>query len=329
MIKVGIIGALLIGVLGYWKVKPLPQQSPLPQSQVDLEVLGEALFFDPILSVDGSISCASCHQPTLAFTDGQIVSVGVEGRKGKRNAMTLVNLATVQTGFFWDGRVMELEKQVLHPITHPNEMGANLEQLVGQLSQQPEYQWLFAGGSVQESPTERLGIALSAYLRSIKLSDAKFDRVMAGKENFTLAEERGWAIFFDATDYLPHGECSHCHVDPLFTNHEFFNNGISVIDPSNPLEDPGQGGITGIAQQMGRFRTPTLRNIALTAPYMHDGRFQTLEEVMEHYNSGGQKGFNVNPNVRPLNLSKEDMEDVIAFLHTLTDYSLEEHKIGP
>ncbi len=302
---------VLIGMLGYL------QQTAIQLPEHELEVLGEALFFDPMLSLDGSISCASCHQPALAFTDQREVSIGVNGRKGMRNTMTLVNLETIQTGYFWDGRVMDLEEQVLHPITNPNEMGADLEQVMDRLAHRPEYQWLFA-----ESPTKRLGQALAAYLRSITLSDSKFDRVMAGEENFTLSEERGWAIFFDATDYLPHGECSHCHTDPLFTNHQFFNNGISEVTDSGLLEDPGQGGITGIPQQMGRFRTPTLRNIAVTAPYMHDGRFQTLEEVLEHYNSGGQPGFNVNPNVRSLHLSKEDMEDVIAFLHTLTDRSL-------
>ena len=208
-------------------------------------------------------------------------------------------------------------------------MGADLNQVLGKLSQNSNYQWLFEGSSVEESASERLGKALATYLRSIKLNDSKFDRVMAGKENFTFSEERGWAIFFDATDYLPHGECSHCHVDPLLTNHQFFNNGISAFDLYNLPEDQGQGGVTGIPQQIGRFRTPTLRNIAVTAPYMHDGRFQTLEEVMDHYNSGGHKGFNVNPNVRPLHLSTEDMKDVIAFLHTLTDRSLEQNKIWP
>lgn len=343
MIKVGVIGALLIGMLGYL------QRSPLPLPEQDLEVLGKALFFDPILSRDASLSCASCHQPALAFTDGREVSIGVEGRKGIRNSMTLVNLATIQTGFFWDGRVSKLEEQVLHPITNPNEMGADLEQVVGRLALRKEYQWLFDESSIEDheghfqykgdapngvhstdldTPVERLGQALAAYLRSITLSDSKFDRVLSGEENFTLSEERGWAIFFDATDYLPHGECSHCHTDPLFTNHKFFNNGISVVTDSKPVEDPGQGGITGIPQQMGRFRTPTLRNIAVTAPYMHDGRFQTLEEVIDHYNSGGRQGFNVNPNVRPLHLSKEDMKDVIAFLHTLTDRSLVDRKEG-
>lgn len=337
MIKVGIIGILLIGLLGWSNMQPLPERSFVNHTPSELEILGESLFFDPLLSLDESVSCASCHQPALAFTDGRAVSIGIEGRKGVRNTMTLVNMATIQTGYFWDGRVMELEQQVLHPITNPNEMGADLNQVLERLSFQPQYQWLFEetpnkyeGALIYnrdkthhgDTPSERLGRALAAYLRSISLSDSKFDRVMAGEENFTLAEERGWAIFFDATDYLPHGECSHCHTDPLFTNHQFFNNGISMISASTPPKDLGQGGITGIPQQMGRFRTPTLRNIAVTAPYMHDGRFQTLEEVLEHYNTGGQKGFNVNPNVRPLHLSKEDMKDLIAFLNTLTDRSL-------
>ncbi|MGA1544743.1 MAG: cytochrome-c peroxidase [Saprospiraceae bacterium] len=323
MIKVGVIGLILLGWLSTWNLSPLPKQPP------DLEALGAALFFDPVLSIDESISCSSCHQPPLAFTDGHKVAIGVDGRQGTRNTMTLNNLEAIQTGYFWDGRVMELEEQVLHPITQHHEMGADLNQVLGKLSKNSNYQWLFEGSSVDESPSVRLGSALATYLRSIALNDSKFDRVMAGKENFTLAEERGWAIFFDATDYLPHGECSHCHVDRLFTNQQFFNNGISAFDLYNLPEDQGQGGVTGIPQQIGRFRTPTLRNIAVTAPYMHDGRFQTLEEVMDHYNSGGHKGFNVNPNVRPLHLSTEDMKDVIAFLHTLTDRSLEQNKIWP
>ena len=323
MIKVGVIGLILLGWLGTWNLSPLPKQDP------DLKSLGAALFFDPTLSIDESLSCSSCHQPALAFTDGKQVAIGVDGRKGTRNTMTLMNLETIHTGYFWDGRVMELEEQVLHPITQHQEMGADLKQVLVKLSKNSNYHWLFEGSAMGENPTERLGKALAAYLRSITLNDSKFDRVMAGKENFTLSEERGWAIFFDATDFLPHGECSHCHVDPHFTNHQFFNNGISAIDLSNLPEDQGQRGVTGIPQQIGRFRTPTLRNIAVTAPYMHDGRFQTLEEVMDHYNLGGQQGFNVNPNVRPLHLTKEDIEDVIAFLYTLTDSSLEQNKIWP
>lgn len=268
----------------------------------ELILLGESLFFDPVLSKDQSISCASCHLPQFSFSDTSAFSRGVEGLT-LRNTPTIINFAHRHGEFNWDGRFNSLETQILHAIQNPLEMGADLEVL--------DYR-LDLPGHFPKNVVD----ALAAFIRTLEYHDAKYDRVMRGEENFTLEEERGWAIFFDAVEFLPKGECSHCHTDPLFSSEKYFNNGLD----ESFLNDQGRGGITSNPFEVGMFRTPTLRNIELTAPYMHDGRFQTLEEVIHHYNSGGKISFNANANIFPLNLTDQDQSDLIAFLKTLTDH---------
>jgi cytochrome c peroxidase len=161
--------------------------------------------------------------------------------------------------------------------------------------------------------------ALAQYERTLFSANAKFDQVMRKEAVFTPAEKRGWTIFFDASPNLPFSECNHCHIDPLFTNLAYENNGIQAVKHLEDFPDPGRGAITKNRNDLGKFVVPTLRNIALTAPYMHDGRFSTLEEVIDHYASGGHLADNLNPNVRVLKLREQDKKDLIAFLHTLTD----------
>lgn len=268
----------------------------------ELILLGESLFFDPILSKDQSISCATCHSPQFSFSDTAAFSRGMEGFT-LRNTPTIINLSHRQGEFNWDGRFNSLESQILHAIQNPLEMGTDLEILSQRINLPGHF-------------PENVVNALAAFIRTLEYQNAKYDRVIRGEENFTLAEERGWSIFFDAVEFLPKGECSHCHTDPLFSSEKYFNNGLD----ESFQNDPGRGGITDNSFEVGMFRTPTLRNIELTAPYMHDGRFQTLEEVVQHYNSGGKLSFNANANILPLNLTDQDQSDLIAFLKTLTDH---------
>jgi cytochrome c peroxidase len=301
----------------------IPEDNPLTEEGV---ALGKRLFFDTILSKDESISCASCHDPVLAFTDGQAKSIGFKEQLSKRSSMSLLNVGYHHSGFFWDGRAKTLEEQALEPVENPLEMASDWTIVENRLQKHKEYPALFAKAfGIQEANdiTRQLAAkALAQYERTLVSADAKFDRVMRKEESFTEAEQRGWTIFFDASQDLPDAECAHCHIDPLFTTLEYLNNGLDRAEDLETFEDLGRGGVLGNKYYNGTFKVPSLRNIALTAPYMHDGRFETLEEVIEHYNSGGHYAVNVSPNVRKLNLNEQNKKDLIAFLYTLTDYSL-------
>lgn len=298
----------------------IPEDNPLTEEGIEL---GRRLFFDPILSVDSSISCASCHLPALAFTDGKPLSAGVSGRTGKRNSPSLANVGYYYKGLFWDGRVATLEEQSLHPVEDSAEMANTWAEAERRLQLHPSYPALFrrAFGIRRLSDIDRVlaGKALAQFQRSLLSTESKFDRKMRGETRFTAQEQRGWTIFFDASLDVPHSECGHCHADPLFTTLEFANNGLDAVTNLENFPDRGRGAVSGNRYENGTFRIPTLRNIALTAPYMHDGRFATLEEVIDHYAGGGHYAENLNPNVMPLKLSAQDKADLIAFLHTLTD----------
>ena len=301
----------------------IPEDNPLTEEGI---ALGKRLFFDPILSKEESISCASCHNPALAFTDGQAKSIGFNRQLSERSSMSLFNVGYHHSGFFWDGRTKTLEEQALEPVENPLEMASDWNVVENRLRKHEEYTALFAKAfNIQETAeiTRQLAAkALAQYERTLLSADAKFDRVMRKEEAFTAAEQRGWAIFFDASEDLPDAECAHCHIDPLFTTLEYLNNGLDRVETLEEFEDLGRGAVLKNKYYNGTFKVPSLRNIALTAPYMHDGRFETLEEVIEHYNSGGHYAVNVSPNVRKLNLNEQNKKDLIAFLYTLTDYSL-------
>ncbi len=298
----------------------IPADNPLTKAGV---ALGRKLFFDPILSKDSSIACSSCHQPELAFTDGKAFSTGVEGRMGKRSAMSLLNVGFYAKGLFWDGRVATLEEQSLHPVRDTLEMRHSWPVLLQKLQAHAEYPGLFRRAfgikTRKEIDSILVGKALAQYERTLISADAKFDRVMREGAQFTPQEKRGWTIFFDASPAVPTSECNHCHVDPLFSTLNFENNGLVAALSLDDYPDKGRGAITGNRNDNGLFRVPTLRNLKYTAPYMHDGRFKTLDEVLDHYASGGHPGTNVSPNVRKLKLSKQDRADLIAFLNTLND----------
>lgn len=298
----------------------IPENNPFTKAGIEL---GRRLFYDPVLSADSTISCASCHLQERAFTDGQAQSRGIAQRKGTRSAMSLANVGYYYTGLFWDGRTGSLEEQALHPVRNFKEMGFSWNEVEARLEKQPRYvRWFreaFGIRRATEIDSGYVARALAQFQRTLVSKDAKFDRVMRQEETFTPAEKRGWTIFFDASPDRAVSECNHCHVDPLFTNLAYENNGIQSVNSLEGFADPGLGAVHANRFDNGKFRVPTLRNIELTAPYMHDGRFQTLDQVLEHYISGGHPAENLNPNVRRLYLSAQDKKDILSFLYTLTD----------
>lgn len=295
--------------------------------------LGRALFFDPLLSADSTVSCSTCHLPELAFTDRQPISVGINGRLGRRNAPGLTNVGYLHQTLFWDGRADNLETQALHPVADPNEMGGSWQLMISKLRRHPVY-WpqferAFGLKELSELNPDYVGKALAQYQRSLISSDSKYDRVQRGEATFTEEEALGNAIFFDLADEpnagkyaeIPTGECAHCHIPPHFTNQLFSNNGLDEANSLDDFKDPGRGPISGSKYDNGKFRVPSLRNVALTGPYMHDGRFNSLKEVVDHYDAGGKYAENKDPNIIPLGLSPDQHRALVAFLQTLTDTS--------
>ena len=292
--------------------------------------LGRDLFFDPVLSHDSTVSCATCHQPALAFTDGKARSRGIDGRVGKRNAPGLANVGYLHKTLFWDGRADDLESQALHPIAAAAEMGGSWPEVLEKLRRHGDY-WprlrrAFGVRQRADLRKEHVGKALAQFQRSLISADSKYDRVQRGEAVYTKEEALGAALFFDFGDEtegpyadLPTAECAHCHNPPHFTNQRFFNNGLDEAPTLEDFRDPGRGAVSGSRYDLGLFRSPSLRNVALTAPYMHDGRMATLAEVVAHYNSGGRYAENKSANVAPLGLSAAQEAALTAFLETLTD----------
>ncbi|MCB0552244.1 MAG: cytochrome C peroxidase [Phaeodactylibacter sp.] len=304
--------------------KPIiPEDNPMTAAGV---ALGRNLFYDPILSSDSTMSCASCHNPQLSFTDGQANSEGVLGMRGKRSSMAIFNLAFNANGFFWDGRAATLEAQALAPVEDHLELNESWDNVEEKLRQHPEYPALFrqAFGIERKSElTRELAVkAIAQFERTLISYNSRFDKVVWEQQGWpTDAEQRGRDLFFVefATNTNDHPGCSHCHGSALFTENRYFNNGISNVNDLNGFPDKGLGGITGNIYDNGKFRAPSLRNIELTAPYMHDGRFNTLEEVLDHYATGGHGVINEDANIQPFTLTEQNKQDLISFLKMLTD----------
>jgi len=306
---------------GYQQID-FPIDNALTEAGVEL---GRFLFFDPILSADGTMSCATCHDPKAAFTDRQKVSEGIDGIEGVRSAMSLVDLAYNNRGLFWDGSVKTLEEQALIPVEDPIELHDTWPNVVNKLKAHESYPSRFRkafGIENKSGITKELAAKAIAQFERILISsgNSKFDRVVLRREEFFEDEElNGYDMFFDISPELPDAECGHCHNAPYMTTSEFFNNGIQSVNSLEDFPDKGLGAVTGILQDNGKFRAPSLRNIELTAPYMHDGRFETLEEVIDHYNSGGHIANNLDPLIRPLLLNEQQKKELLIFLKTLTD----------
>ena len=300
------------------KVK-LPADNPLTEEGV---TLGHRLFNDRRLSRDSSQSCASCHQTARAFTDGRVQSIGVGGDLGRRNAMPLANLAWAKE-FFWDGRAKSLREQVLMPVQDVHEMNETLERVVTKLSADATYpaQFKAAFGS-SEISTNRLALALEQFLLTLISQESRFDHAARKLVQLTPQEQRGLQLFVtehDPARGLRGADCFHCHGGNLFSNHQFMNNGLEERG-----DDLGRMQVTKSEADRGKFKVPSLRNVALTAPDMHDGRFATLEEVVKHYNGPLHRSATLDPNLAKhpevgLDLSAEDQAALVAFLKTLTD----------
>lgn len=291
----------------------IPANNPLTSEGI---ALGRKLFYDPILSKDNKQSCASCHRQAFAFTDSTLqFSVGVDGIAGTRNAMPLFNLG-YQKKFFWDGGAASLEDQVIAPIQNPIEMHENLANVIEKLQAHPEYPALFqaAFGSAQIT-TNMLMKAIAQFERTMISGNSKFDKYVRGEVSLSPQEINGMNLYMQESK----GDCFHCHtLGSTFSDFEFRNNGLDAV----PV-DLGRYLITLNESDKGKFKTPSLRNVEVTAPYMHDGRFKTLEEVLQHYNSGFVVSEYIDPKlaILPKNrMTTEEMNDIIAFLKTLTDY---------
>ncbi len=284
--------------------------------------LGRKLFYDPILSIDSMISCSSCHLQANGFTDALGLSEGVAGRTN-RGSMSLMNVGFHYHGMFWDGRSPSLETQALHPVEDPIEMGETWDHVEEKLKRHAVYPEDFRkafGIDKTSLITRELAVKAIAQFERTLVSgfNSKYDRVKRGETVFTDSELNGLFLFYDSDNSKP-AECSHCHIDPLFATNDYFNNGLQEAADFNSFGDPGLGMVTGKPGDMGKFKAPTLRNLIFTAPYMHDGRFQTLEEVIDHYNSGGHVSPTKNSFIYGLNLSESEKDDLLAFILTLTD----------
>lgn len=309
--------------------KPLPFMPPPlinPNNPPTVEGLrlGKKLFYDKMLSGNNAQNCASCHHPSAAFSDpGKKVSVGSTGALGTINSMPLFNLA-YSDRFFWDGRTETLEDQIIFPITADFEMNQDPEELIDELKNHPKYLELFRKAFPNESDININSVqkALAQFLRTMY---SFTDVIDAGQRaRYSEQIQRGFEVYIDEDK----GDCFHCHTNtPLISNYRFVNNGLNA----DPSKDPGLGAVTGRARDMGKFKTPSLINIKDRAPYMHDGRFATLEEVLDFYDTGFHYSASLHPDLKkhvdttgslkpvPRSWTKQDKEDLLAFLNAMVD----------
>ena len=298
----------------------IPLDNPMTEEGI---LLGKKLFFDNILSANNSISCASCHIQTSGFSDPNQFSISAEGQAGTRNASTLINLGW-SNDFFWDGRSNSLENQISGPILNELEFhNISWEEVIVRLTENAEYEQLFCQAfGENDIDSNQVKKAISQFERTLISANSRYDKWDRGEIMFTDAELDGLNIFF-----TERGDCFHCHGSINFMDNSFHNNALDET-----FSDLGRFEFTGDLSDQGLFKTPTLRNIEYTGPYMHDGRFSTLEEVIDHYNSGGvysvtvdplMKYINTNPynipNLTGLLLTESEKSNLKAFLLTLSD----------
>ena len=280
----------------------LPDENPLTQAKIEL---GKQLYFDPRLSVDNTVSCASCHDPEKGWSNGERFATGVRGQKGGRSAPTIINSA-YQTFQFWDGRAHLLEGQALGPIQNPIEMDLKLDALCEKLNKIPGYRQQFQEVFGTDANPEGIAKAIACFERTVLSGDAPYDRFKAGDEKaLSESAQRGMKVFFGK------GHCSACHQGSNFTDGAFHNIGLGIDDPSPDL---GRMAETKMAGDRGSFKTPTLREIARTGPYMHDGRLKTLEEVVDYYDKGGTPNPQLDEEIYQLKLTAQEKADLVTFM---------------
>ena len=289
---VWLLMAALVIPLGLDLYVPAPDDNPITDEKIEL---GRRLFNDRRLSNDQTVACSTCHEPSRAFAGREPQSRGVVGRVGRRNAPALINRAW-GTSFSWDGRIGTLEEQVLRPIEDPNEMDLSIDR---------------AAARVGLSPTT-IARALATYVRSIMSGNAPYDRFVSGDTSALGSNARlGMQLFRGK------GNCTACHTGPTFTDEQFHNTGIAW-DAASSFLDEGRAAVTRRREDRGAFKTPTLRDVERSAPYMHDGSLRTLEDVIDYYDRGGNRHSQLDPEVRPIGLTEPEKRALVAFLRSLT-----------
>lgn len=316
--------------IGHFPEPDLPIDNMLTREKVQL---GRMLFYEKKLSKGETQSCAGCHNQADAFTDTLQFSLGVEEMPGKRQAMSVFNMAWHSNEFFWDGRAHLLRDQAILPIQDPLEMNETLENVITKLSADQMYVDQFKRAfDKDEIVIDDVALALEQFMLSIVSNDSKYDRYLAGTETLTESEERGRQLYFaEYNPFFPDlsgADCAHCHGGLNFENDMYMNNGL---DTDADFTDIGREEVSGDPMDRAKFKVMSLRNIEVTAPYMHDGRFTTLEEVIDHYNEGIQESSTVDPAIlntksTGLLLTEQDKIDLINFLKTLTDYTFFENE---
>lgn len=307
--------------LDYFPTMPVAEDNG---PTVEGVALGRYLFYDPILSADSSFSCSSCHHQNRAFSDApNRFSKGLNGESMNRNTLPLFNLAWYP-GLFWDGAASRPEDQVFHPVAAHAEMDLKWTIAEERIAQSTFYQPKFAA-AFGDAPIDstHIALAIAQFERTLISYNSKYDRVLRGEARFSKEEYNGFIIVNDQSM----GDCLHCHVTDghaLGTNARYANNGLDKAEIPADYPDPGRAAITGNPDDAGKFKIPTLRNIALTPPYMHDGRFKTLEEILDFYSSGVHLGVNTDSKMTRardggMHLTEKEKSDVLSFLYTLTD----------
>jgi cytochrome c peroxidase len=284
------------------KPVPVPTDNPLTAEKVEL---GKQLYFDPRLSCDDTTSCASCHDPKKGWSNSANFATGVRGQKGGRSAPTIINAAYSDLQF-WDGRAHRLEGQALGPIQNPIEMDMKLDECVNKLNKLEGYKTQFRKVFNSDVTQENIAKAIAAFERTVLSGNAPYDRFKAGDMNaLSPAAQRGMKVFFGK------GHCSACHTGPNFTDQSFHNIGVNI---NVPKPDLGRYEVTKVVGDKGAFKTPTLREIDRTAPYMHDGSLGTLEAVVEHYAKGGTPNEQLDEEIFPIKMTTEEKADLVTFL---------------
>lgn len=302
---------VLISSLALWAFR-MDEKAPAERIRTRAD-LGKKLFSEKILSLDSSVSCAGCHRPEFAFADTARFSRGIGGKLTLRNTPSVLNMKN-RPYFFWDGRAATLEQQALMPIQNPDEMGLPLQEAVKRLNASEEYRILFRKIFHQAPNEKNLAEAFSSFEKTLETTDSKFDDWGNGQGTLNASEERGRQLFLDKA------HCFDCHFREDFTDDEFRNIGLYN---GTTLADAGRRLISGNTADAGKFKTAGLRNAGVTAPYMHNGMFRTLEEVVDYYDDPSKfvkDQINVDPDLTfPLRLSPEEKKDLVNFLQTLTD----------
>jgi cytochrome c peroxidase len=293
--------------LGLDLYRPVPADNPLTPAKI---ALGRRLFRDRDLSRDGTLSCAVCHDPARAFANNRVVASGPGGPAVRRNVPTLINRVYGES-FFWDGRAASLEQQVVQPLLNPSEMAMTPDAVIATARRDRGYSRQVLAAFGRAPQMDDVARALASYVRTIRSGNSRYDRFRTGMEAaLTQQEQRGMRVFFGA------GRCGSCHAGPNLTDERFHNTGVSFRD--GVMLDPGRFIVTGIAADRGAFKTPTLREVARTAPYMHDGSVATLDQVVEYYDRGGNATPGLDAILRPIGLTQEDKRALVAFLRGLS-----------